>query len=147
MHTPSDRPNKPTAIRNRGNESQDQQTHQQRIQLTTGGLHAGGEAQHQLASHTEQQCNRDSAADDERHAPQAADRDAIGTMAEPDAGEPHQLLTTHSNTHQHRRDLDLLNQQTIQKSQDQDAENSQAELKQPQTQTKSQRAQGRISNI
>ena len=66
--------------------------------------------------------------------------DAIGAMAEPGAGEPHQLLTTHSNSHQHRRDLDVLNQQTIQKSQDQDAENPQAELKQTQTQTQSQRA-------
>ena len=66
-------------------------------------------------------------------------------MAEPDAGEPHQLLTTHSNSRQHRRGLDVLNQQTIQQSQDQDSENPQAELKQPQTQTKSQRALGRIS--
>ncbi len=66
-------------------------------------------------------------------------------MAEPGAGEPHQLLTTHSNSSQHRRDLDVLNQQTIQKSQDQDAENPQAELEQPQTQSKSQPAQGRIT--
>ena len=66
-------------------------------------------------------------------------------MAEPGAGEPHQLLTTNGNSRQHRRDLDVLNQQTIQKSQNQDAKNPQAELEQPQTQTKSQRAQGRIS--
>ena len=66
-------------------------------------------------------------------------------MAEPSAGEPHQLLTTHGQGRQHRRDLDVLNQQTIQKSQDQDSKNPQAELEQPQTQTKSQRAQGRIS--
>ena len=66
-------------------------------------------------------------------------------MAKSGAGEPHQLLTTHSNSRQHRRDLDVLNQQTIQKSQDQDSKNPQAELEQPQTQTKSQRAQGRIS--
>ena len=68
-------------------------------------------------------------------------------MAKPGTGKPHQLLTTHSNSHQHRRDLDVLNQQTIQQSQDQDqdAENPQTELKQPQTQTKSQRAQDRIS--
>ena len=66
-------------------------------------------------------------------------------MAEPGAGETHQLLTTNGNSRQHRRDLDVLNQQTIQKSQDQDSKNPQAELEQPQTQTKSQRAQGRIS--
>ena len=66
-------------------------------------------------------------------------------MAEPGTGKPHQLLTTHSNSSQHRRDLDVLNQQTIQQSQDQDAENPQAELKQTQTQTKCQRAKGRIS--
>ena len=66
-------------------------------------------------------------------------------MAEPGAGKPHQLLTTHGQGRQHRRQLDVLNQQTIQQSQDQDAENPQAELEQPQTQTKSQRAQGRIS--
>ena len=66
-------------------------------------------------------------------------------MAESDAGETHQLLTTHSNSRQHRRDLNLLNQKTIQKSQNQDAKNPQTELKQPQTQTKSQRALGRIS--
>ena len=62
----------------------------------------------------------------------------------PRAGEPHQLLTTNGNSRQHRRDLDVLNQQTIQQSQDQDSENPKAELKQPQTQTKSQRVQGRI---
>ena len=132
---------------NRGadpNKNQDQQSHQQRIQLTAGGLHADGQAQHQLAGNTEQQGNRHSADDDEGRAPQPADGDAIVTMAKPDAGEPHQLLTTHSNSHQHRRDLDFLNQQTIQQSQDQDAENPQTELKQPQTQTKSQRAQDRI---
>ena len=39
-------------------------------------------------------------------------------MAKPGTGEPHQLLTTHSNSRQHRRDLDVLNQQTIEKSQD-----------------------------
>ena len=55
------------------------------------------------------------------------------------------LVATNGNSRQHRRDLNVLNQQTIQKSQDQDAENPQAELKQPQTQTKSQRAQGKIS--
>ena len=55
------------------------------------------------------------------------------------------LLAKRSISMQHRRDLDVLNQQTIQQSQDQDAENPQAELEQPQTQTKSQRAQGRIS--
>ena len=66
-------------------------------------------------------------------------------MAEPGASKPHQLLTTHSNSRQHRWDLDVLNQQTIQQSQDQDSENPQAELKQPPTQTKSQRALGRIS--
>ena len=55
-----------------------------------------------------QQDNRDSAADDERRAPQPADGDAIGTKPEPDAGKPHQLLTTHSNSRQHRRDLDCL---------------------------------------
>ena len=49
-------------------------------------------------------------------------------MAKPGTGETHQLLTTNSNSRQHRRDLDVLNQQTIQKSQDQDAENPQAEL-------------------
>ena len=49
--------------------------------------------------------------------------DSIGTMAEPGAGETHQLLTTNGNSRQHRRDLDVLNQQTIQQSQDQDAEN------------------------
>ena len=46
----------------------------------------------------------------------------------PNQAKPHQLLTTHSNSRQHRRDLDVLNQQTIQQSQDQDAENPQAEL-------------------
>ena len=58
--------------------------------------------------------------------------DAIGTMAEPGAGEPHQLLTTNSNSCQHGRDLDVLNQQAVQQSQDQDAEDSQAELEQAQ---------------
>ena len=66
-------------------------------------------------------------------------------MTEPGSGETHQLLTTNGNSRQHRPDLDVLNQQTIQKSKDQDAENPQAELKQTQTQTKRQRAQGRIS--
>ena len=60
-------------------------------------------------------------------------------MAEPDAGETHQLLTTHSNSRQHRQDLNVLNQQTIQQSQNQDAKNPQTELKQPQTQTKMRR--------
>ena len=78
------------------------------------------------------------AADDEGRAPQPADGDAIGTMAEPDAGETHQLLTTHSNSRQHRRDLNVLNQQTIQKAQDQDAEDPQAELEQTQLQRKTQ---------
>ena len=55
-------------------------------------------------------------------------------MAEPSAGETHQLLTTNGNRRQHRRVLDVWNQQTIQKSQDQDAENPKAELKQTQTQ-------------
>ena len=59
-------------------------------------------------------------------------------MAEPGAGEPHQLLTTHSNSRQHRWDLDVLNQQTIQKSQDQDAEDPQAKLEQTQLQRKTQ---------
>ena len=59
-------------------------------------------------------------------------------MAEPDAGKPHQLLTTHRNSRQHRRDLDVLNQQTIQKSQDQDAEDPQAELEQTQPKRKTQ---------
>ena len=66
-------------------------------------------------------------------------------MTEPGTGEPHQLLTTNGDSRQHRRDLDVLNQQTIQKSQDQDAKNPQAELEQPQTQSKGQRAQGIIS--
>ena len=66
-------------------------------------------------------------------------------MAEPGTGEAHQLLTSHGHGRQHRRDLDVLNQQTIQKSQDQDAENPQAELEQTQTQSKSQPAQGRIT--
>ena len=56
-------------------------------------------------------------------------------MAEPSAGETHQLLTTNGNSRKNRRDLDVLNKQTIQKSQDQDAENPKAELKQTQTQT------------
>ena len=59
-------------------------------------------------------------------------------MAELGAGEPHQLLTTNGNSRQHRRDLDVLNQQTIQQSQDQDAEDSQAELEQTQLQRKTQ---------
>ena len=59
---------------------------------------------------------------------------AIGTMAEPGAGEPHHLLNTNRNRRQHHRDLDVLNQQTIQQSQDQDAKNPQAELEQTQTQ-------------
>ena len=59
-------------------------------------------------------------------------------MAEPGAGETHQLLTTNCNRRQHRRDLDVLNQQTIQKSQDQDAEDPQAELEQTQLQRKTQ---------
>ena len=42
-------------------------------------------------------------------------------------------------------DAHVLNQQTIQQSQDQDAKNPQAELEQPQTQTKSQRAQAALS--
>ena len=73
--------------------------------------------------------------DDERRAPQPADGDAIGTMAEAGAGETHQLLTTNGNRYQHHRDLDVLNQQTIQQSQDQDAKNPQAELEQTQTQS------------
>ena len=56
----------------------------------------------------------------------------------PRAGEPHQLLTINGNSRQHRRDLDVLNQQTIQKSQDQDAEDPQAELEQTQLQCKTQ---------
>jgi len=71
--------------------------------------------------------------------------EAIGAMAEPGSGETHQLLTTHSQGRQHRRQLDVLNQQTVQQSQDQDAKDAQAELEQSQTQTKSQRAQGGIS--
>ena len=53
-------------------------------------------------------------------------------MTEPGTGEPHQLLTTNGDSRQHRRDLDVLNQQTIEKSQDQDAKNPQTELEQPQ---------------
>ena len=48
------------------------------------------------------------------------------------------LVTTNGNSRQHRRDLDVLNQQTIQKSQDQDAEDPQAELEQTQLQRKTQ---------
>ena len=73
--------------------------------------------------------------DDEGRAPQPAVGDAIGTMAEPGTGEAHQLLTTNGNSRQHRWDLDVLNQQTIQQSQDQDAKNPQAELEQTQTQS------------
>ena len=56
-------------------------------------------------------------------------------MAEPGTSEPHQLLTTNGNSRQDRRDLDVLNQQTIQKSQDQDAKDSKTQLEQPQTQS------------
>jgi len=59
-------------------------------------------------------------------------------MAEPGAGETHQLLTTNGNSRQHRWDLDVLNQQTIQKSQDQNAKDPQAKLEQTQLQRKTQ---------
>ena len=49
-------------------------------------------------------------------------------MAEPSSRETHRLLTTNGNSRHHRQDLDVLNQQTIKKSKDQDAENPQAEL-------------------
>ena len=56
-------------------------------------------------------------------------------MAEPGASEPHQLLTTDGQRRQHRRQLDVLNQQTVQQSQDQDAEDAKTELEQPQTES------------
>ena len=56
-------------------------------------------------------------------------------MAEPGAGEPHQLLATHCQGRQHRRQLDVLNQKAVQQSQDQDAKDSKTQLEQPQTQS------------
>jgi hypothetical protein len=88
---------------------EDQQANQQRIELTAGGLHAGGQPQHQLTSNAEQQGDRQGADHDEGCAPKPAGRDAIGAMAEPSAGEPHQLLTTHGKGRQHRRQLNVLN--------------------------------------
>ena len=59
-------------------------------------------------------------------------------MAEPGAGEPHQLLTTDGQASQHRRHLDVLNQQTVQQSKDQDTKNPKAELEQAQLQSQTQ---------
>ena len=56
--------------------------------------------------------------------------DAIEAMAEPGAGKPHQLLTTHGQGRQHRQQLDVLNQQTIQQSQDEHAKDSKTQLEQ-----------------
>ena len=51
-------------------------------------------------------------------------------MAEPGAGKPHQLLTTHGQGRQDRRQLDVLNQQTVQQSQDEHAKDSTTQLEQ-----------------
>ena len=59
-------------------------------------------------------------------------------MAEPGTGETHQLLPPDGEGGKHRRQLDVLDQQTVQQSQDQDPENPQAELEQPQTKPKTQ---------
>ena len=56
-------------------------------------------------------------------------------MAEPGAGKPHQLLTTHSQSRQHRRQLDVLNQQTVQQAKNQDTKNPKTELEQTQLQS------------
>jgi hypothetical protein len=56
-------------------------------------------------------------------------------MPEPGTGEPHQLLPPDSQGRQHRRQLNVLNQQTVQQAKDQDTKNPKTELEQTQLQS------------
>ena len=53
-------------------------------------------------------------------------------MAKPDAGEPHQLLRTHGQRPKRSRQLNVLNQQTVQQTKDQHSKQTETELEQPQ---------------
>ena len=59
----------------------------------------------------------------------------IGAVAKPDPREAHQLLRTNRQSRQGGGNLNVLDQKTIQQSQDQDREQAETELKQTQLQS------------
>jgi len=87
------------------------------------------------ARQSKQQGQRERTRHDERGAPQATGRDAIGAVAKPDPGEAHELLTTDGQSSQYRGELDLLDEQSVQQTEHQHTEDSEAELEKPKTET------------
>ena len=98
-------------------------------------LHRIGKLQHHLHREPKEHRNGHGAGQDEGCTTQSVDGSAIGAVAKPDPREAHQLLRTNRQSRQGGGNLNVLDQKTIQQSQDQDREQAETELKQTQLQS------------